>query len=485
MAEPVWMNKDNRLEAKETLAPFPPGVATQPADYKLRISGDPVRKAVTAWLMLGLASLVGAGIFSILLVLARTPAVQEMTPFIDFFRVALVVHVDLSVLIWLLSIAAVMWSLSSSRDLPRWDSLSFLLAAAGTAIVIISPFVGAAEPLMNNYVPLLRHPLFYTGLGLFMAGITSHLLRSLLTRRGISGGLDGTAALQFGITLSALTTAVAIAALIASWAGISRGMDGQAYFEFLFWGGGHVLQFTHTLLMMVAWVVLAHASGCRFELTPRLTLIFLIILSLPVITVPFLYIAHDIVSPGHRLAFTELMKYGGLSCLPLGLAVFVSLLKAGKPGEDFSNEGKYLRSALVSSLGLFAVGGVLGFMISGLDIVIPAHYHGSTVGVTIAFMGLAYYLLPRLGFGEPPPRMARWQPYLYGGGQLVHITGLAWSGGYGVQRKTAGLAQGVDRLGEVAGMGLMGLGGLISVIGGLLFLVVCYKSVRGRSSQSV
>ena len=27
----------------------------------------------------------------------------------------------------------------------------------------------------------------------------------------------------------------------------------------------------------------------------------------------------------------------------------------------------------------------------------------------------------------------------------------------------AGLAQGVDRLGEVAGMGLMGLGGLISV----------------------
>jgi heme/copper-type cytochrome/quinol oxidase subunit 1 len=139
-----------------------------------------------------------------------------------------------------------------------------------------------------------------------------------------------------------------------------------------------------------------------------------------------------------------------------------------------------LRSALISSLGLFAVGGVLGFMITGLDIVIPAHYHGSTVGVTIAFMGLSYYLLPRLGFGELPQRMASWQPYLYGSGQLLHIIGLAWSGGYGVQRKTAGLAQGVDRLGEVAGMGLMGLGGLISVIGGFLFLVVCYKSIRGR-----
>ena len=453
----------------------------QQADYHLPISSDHVRKTTIAWLMLGLASLVGAGIFSLLLVLARTPAIQEMMPLIDFFRIALVVHVDLSVLIWLLSMAAVLWNLSSSRDLPVWDRISLSLAIAGTVIVIISPFAGAADPLMNNYVPLLRHPLFYSGLGLFTAGIASHLLRSSISRSTIKESLDGASALQFGITLSAVTTAAAIAAFIASWAGTPQEMDGAVYFEFLFWGGGHVLQFTHTLLMMVAWVILAHASGCRFELTPRLTLTFLIIMVLPVITVPFLYIAHDIVSAGHRLAFTELMKYGGLSCLPLGLAVLVSLIKAGRPSAECGAEGRYLRAALVSSLGLFAVGGVLGFMITGLDIVIPAHYHGSTVGVTIAFMGLAYYLLPRLGFGELPPRMATWQPFLYGGGQLLHITGLAWSGGYGVQRKTAGLAQGLDRMGEVAGMGLMGLGGLISVIGGLLFLIVCYKSIRNRS----
>ena len=362
---------------------------------------------------------------------------------------------------------------------------SLILAAAGTAIVIVSPFVGTAHPLMNNYIPLLRHPVFYTGLGLFTAGIASHLLRSAVTQNGIREDLDGTAALQFGSTLAALTTAVAFAAFIASWASIPGASDGQDYFEFLFWAGGHVLQFTHTLLMMVAWVVLADASGCRFDLTPKTTLTFFIILALPVITVPFLYIAHDIVSPGHRLAFTGLMKYGGLFCLPLGLAVLASLLKTGKPGEEFGNEGRYLRSALLSSLGLFAAGGALGFMISGLDIVIPAHYHGSTVGVTIAFMGLSYYLLPRLGFGPLPPRMANWQPYLYGGGTLLHIIGLAWSGGYGVQRKTAGLALGVDRLGEVAGMGLMGLGGLISVIGGLLFLIVCYQSIRGRKYPPV
>jgi cytochrome c oxidase subunit 1 len=417
------------------------------------------------------------GCFPFLLVLARTPTIQEWLPFIDFFRVALVVHVNLSVLIWLLSMAGVLWALSTDRDLPGWDRISFWLAASGTAVVVVSPFVGAADPLMNNYVPVLRHPVFYTGLSLFIIGVLSHLLRSTLTFTGLSTHLDGAAALQVGTKMAALTAAVAIAAFVASFVDMPGNIEGQAYFEFLFWGSGHVIQFTHTLLMMVAWVLLASNSGCRFELTPRLTLTFFLLMTLPVITVPFLYIAHDVVSPGHRLAFTELMKYGGLSSLPLGLAVFASLWKADKP----RGEGRYLRSALVSSMVLFLVGGVLGFMIAGLDIVIPAHYHGSTVGVTIAFMGLCYYLLPRLGFGELPPRLAFWQPIIYCSGQVLHISGLAWTGGYGVQRKTAGLAQGLDRFSEVAGMGLMGLGGLISVIGGLLFLVVAYKSIRTRS----
>ena len=451
------------------------------SDHAMEALDLPEARAARYWLGLAVGVLVLAGLFSLVVVVGRMPPFDRFVTDPLFFKRGLVVHVNLSVLIWLLSMAGVMWSLGSSKDRPVWDRVSFFLAAAGTLIVIISPFIGAADPLMNNYVPLLRHPVFYAGLILFTSGIASHLLRSVTTSGRSLAGLDGHSVLQIGITLSAVTSAAALAALLASWAGIPREMAGEVYYEFLFWGSGHVVQFTHTVLMMVAWVVLAEGSGCRFELSPRLTLIFLIILALPVITVPFLYLAHDVVSPGHRLAFTELMKYGGLSSLPLGLAVTVSLLKAGRLPADTKPEARYLRSALLASLTLFAVGGILGFLISGLDIVIPAHYHGSTVGVTIAFMGLCYYLLPRLGFGVLPPRTACWQPYLYGGGQLLHIIGLAWSGGYGVQRKTAGLAQGLDRLGEVAGMGLMGLGGLVSVIGGFLFLVVCYKSIRGRS----
>jgi cytochrome c oxidase subunit I len=127
---------------------------------------------------------------------------------------------------------------------------------------------------------------------------------------------------------------------------------------------------------------------------------------------------------------------------------------------------------------------VIGFMISGSNVKVPAHYHGSIVGVTLAFMGVTYLLLPRMGFAAVPPRAATWQAWLYGAGQMLHITGLVWSGGYGVQRKVAGAEQGLDQIGKVAGMGLMGLGGLIAVIGGVMFLVIVLRALMGAPSRT-
>jgi hypothetical protein len=62
----------------------------------------------------------------------------------------------------------------------------------------------------------------------------------------------------------------------------------------------------------------------------------------------------------------------------------------------------------------------------------------------------------------------------------MHIGGLVWSGGYGVQRKVAGGEQVLRTTSEIAGMGLMGLGGLVAVIGGMLFVIVVAIAVRER-----
>jgi heme/copper-type cytochrome/quinol oxidase subunit 1 len=198
-----------------------------------------------------------------------------------------------------------------------------------------------------------------------------------------------------------------------------------------------------------------------------------------VFVTPCAYLAHDVASVEHRDLHTWAMRLGGgVSIVPIGLAVVVGLLRSPRstrPGHDA------LRAALVASMVLFAAGGVIGVFISGNNVKIPAHYHGCIVGVTLALMGVVYLLLPRLGYRTPQGRFARWQPTLYGGGQLMHIVGLVWSGGYGVQRKVAGAEQVLRSKAEVAGMGLMGLGGLIAIIGGLMFVLVVWNALRGRA----
>jgi hypothetical protein len=194
-----------------------------------------------------------------------------------------------------------------------------------------------------------------------------------------------------------------------------------------------------------------------------------------VFAVPVIYLAWPVASAEHNRLLTWLMRFGGgMAILPVGLAVIAGLVRAA----PITPAGRPLRAALVASMLLFSVGGGIGFLIQGSDVRIPAHYHGAIVGVTLALMGLAYALLPQFGFALPRPRLAPWQAALYGGGQLLHIVGLVWSGGYGVQRKVAGAAQVLRSSAEVFGMGLMGAGGLIAIAGGLLFLLIMFQAMR-------
>jgi heme/copper-type cytochrome/quinol oxidase subunit 1 len=104
---------------------------------------------------------------------------------------------------------------------------------------------------------------------------------------------------------------------------------------------------------------------------------------------------------------------------------------------------------------------------------IPAHYHASIGGITAAFMAVTYLLLPAFGFSISTRRLRRaaaWQPAVYGVGQMIFAGGFALAGIYGMSRKAYGAEQAGRGLGESIGLGVMGVGGLIAVVGGLLFL---------------
>lgn len=449
-------------------------------EYSVPVPDGSRRALSVGWMSLGLISLVFSGVFSILLVLSRAPFIKDIFPLADFFHVALVVHVDLSVLVWFLAFAGVLWSLNST---PRWSAAGWLalaLAAAATVIMSLAPFLGQGGPIMSNYIPVLQDRLFLTGLAVFAAGFMLLVLRSMAAVPMVGAWLDGPAALRFGLNSSLVSAAVALIAFAWSYLTVPVTLEGKAYYELLFWGGGHVLQFTYTLLMLVAWLWLASATGARIPLTPRVTVLLFGIGLGSVFLTPVIYLAYEFGSVEHHRLLTWLMQFGGgLAILPFMLAVVIGLALSG----PLPANGGPLRAALLSSMTLFGIGGLIGFMIHGSNVKIPAHYHGCIVGVTLAFMGVAYHMLPSLGFRLPAQRLATLQPYVYGGGQLLHILGLAWSGGYGVQRKVGGSAEALHSIQEMMAMGVMGVGGLIAVIGGLMFLMIVIQAMR-RPAQA-
>lgn len=68
--------------------------------------------------------------------------------------------------------------------------------------------------------------------------------------------------------------------------------------------------------------------------------------------------------------------------------------------------------------------------------------------------------------------------YLLTFGQILHILGLAFAGGYGVMRKDP---NSVMPMSAKLLMGMMGGGGVIAIVGGLMFVYICVKVIFFKS----
>ncbi|MDH3934862.1 MAG: cytochrome C oxidase subunit I, partial [Gammaproteobacteria bacterium] len=165
----------------------------------LDMPGEQMRRLTIGWLSLALGSLVVGGLLTVVIVLSRTPYVQDIFPWVDLFYTALVVHVDLTVLVWFLGMAGVIWSINSQSSCLRCGWMALLLCAAGSIIISLSPFLGSSSPLMINYIPILNDPLFFSGLIVFGCGFLLLVLRGLFFSRPISRRVTGTGAMRFGL----------------------------------------------------------------------------------------------------------------------------------------------------------------------------------------------------------------------------------------------------------------------------------------------
>jgi hypothetical protein len=340
-------------------------------------------------------------------------------------------------------------------------------------------FSGAAQPVLANYVPVLNHPVFLAGLSLFVLGVAlcGVLMFGGMLRHVLAGKQP---AWRIGVLLSIVAAAMALAGLF--WSLGSTGMPAMPEtFEILAWGPGHLLQFVHVLLLMSVWIVLSE-QAIGAPVAQRRWLIGLLLLgAAPLLAAPFIYFAYPVGSTDFRRAFTLLMAWGSWPAAALlGVQVLLRLRHAGR-----STWAAPHGLALLASVLLFFLGCLLGAMIRGDSTMVPAHYHGTVGAITLAYMALGYRMLPSFGLVSPDAKWISRQVVLYGAGLATLALALAWSGWFDVPRKTAH----VDILGQyptyIAAMGLTGLGGMLAIIGAVLFVVNIVGCLRIGRQEGV
>lgn len=426
-----------------------------------------IMKNRESWLILSILSLALSGLYSVFIVLLRMPFLSSLFTDKSIFKVALIVHVDLSVLFWLITFSMMISTINLSRNFDYLISVCRYLIFMSIIMIFISPFFGNSQPYMNNYIPILHNFLFIMGIGVFFTVFAIISFISLIYSDSI------------GKSFSVIAIFSIISFLISNYkiALITYPIDQHNFYEMLFWGGGHLLQFSYVSCLIFVYFKftqkISHAVDMR---------VFLWLNALLVIPVPFAQLSVSVDDSFYFDLFTQHMRICGAIAF---LVSMISIIVSATYTKNF-NFYRYLKLentqesvigySFILSFFMFTAGGLIAINIKEVNVVIPAHYHGSIVGITIALMGYIYLEVDKY-YSNINFKSASYQVILYSFGQFVHISALAYSGGYGALRKTPGVDLPINA--KIA-MGVMGIGGLLAIVGGLIFVYICFLSISRK-----
>ncbi|CAA7611356.1 putative Permease [Magnetospirillum sp. LM-5] len=422
-----------------------------------------------AWLGLAAGALGAAGLLALVLAASRAPGAENWLPSgPDFFKKGLVTHVVFSFQVWLLAMLAALAARVAPAATRAGALIPLAAASLGCVLLLVPTLAGWGRASLNNYVPVLIHPLFYAGLGLVAAGVAAVAIRPLMVWRSLD-------TVGFAIACAGLTLVAALVCFGLAAADPGLGDDSVTANERLFWGGGHILQFVNAQLAMIGWLVAAGRAFGRAPPFPGLIRLCFAALALAAWIGPVLEATHASDDLALRQAFTSLFHWvlPAPPAMVMMIAVWPLIVRGPKVGDVVAGR------ALLLSLAVFGLGGLAGFALGEGDTRTPSHYHAMIGGVNLALMGLIHlWLLPLA-----PSRWLTAQYWLYGGGQLLHAAGFYLAGLAGVARKTAGAAQGLDSVVKLAAMAIVGIGGAIAVVGGVIFVVGLMARLGAQPSQ--
>ncbi|MDR2046286.1 MAG: hypothetical protein LBP77_04960 [Rickettsiales bacterium] len=401
------------------------------------------------WIFLAVCALACSGLLSIIVIFLRLPFISSLVPSAQYiFDNALVIHVNLSILVWMCSIISLLFIINL-QNTNSWFNFSWVLSTLSMLLMFISAFVPNTEVIKSNYIPVLQNKLFLLGLSLFIASILINAVLAYMSKKEVSFLSVG----QIGLVIILVSSFLCFVLAYQNMPPDLYHSDKNLFYEYLFWGSGHLLQFAFTQGMFLVYLIISDVSLASSN---KITILPLFINTILAIGAPFVYFVYPVDSTKLIQFFTWHMRIAG-AVLPCFLVILVCCNI-----RTFINDKS---NYLLHSFLLFTYGGMLGVLTIEGNVTIPAHYHGSVVGITIAFMNFVYWLLPKLNYKEV---MLRLQIYAYSVGHFLHITGLVWLGGYGALRKVADLPSISSMLARACFIA----GGAISVIGGMLFVII-------------
>lgn len=438
-----------------------------------------IRPSRTAarWFTLAVVALAVAGLLAIVLALSRIPAlatVLRLDP--ELAGRGLAVHVNLATGVWFFAFIAGLSCLGTGADARR-SRLAVGLATGGAIAFTLAALTGA-RVVLADYVPVIDHGMFLAGLAAFAAGVVLEVLR---VRPAAPDAWPLQRDVAYGVHAAGRAFAIAMVTIVTALVCRDPSASRPASLQALFWGGGHVLQFAATAGMLAAWLLLAQLIVGTRALPWRLARALFGLLLLPTVLGPWLVVTHA--SPR---AFTRMMELG---IAPVVLVVITALaiaVRERRRGNGVHWPAQPIASvALAVSIAMTLLGFALGAAITDNTTLTPAHYHISIGAVTVSFMATLVVLLQRSGAPIRRPRLAIWQPLIYGGGQTVFALGLAIAGFWGhAARKQYGTGHAVAAPSEHLGWTIAAVGGLLAFVGGVAFVATVLGCWRGRGARA-
>ena len=463
------------------------------------------------------ALLVG-GILAIGVVLTRWPAVHWLGA--DTFYMVLTAHGIDMLIFWIIFFEVAVLYFCSSTLLrcrlatPKIAWAAYALMLIGAVMNNVAVFQGGSSVMMTSYVPMMASSWFYLGLILFAVGalIACFIFFGTLVIAKRDKTYQGSVPLvTFGAITAAIIAVFTITSgaiiLIPTWLmslGVVQSVDALVY-RTIWWAFGHSSQQINVAAHISIWYAVAAIAFGAKPMSERVSrgAFLLYILFLQLASAHHL-LADPGVSTGWKVVNTSyFMYFAVLASMIHGLTI-PGAIEVAQRAKGFNNGlFEWLRKApwsnpvfsgmFIALIGFGFLGGISGVMMGTEQlnmiihntIYVPGHFHATVVvGTTLSFMALTYFLIPVLFRREMiNPKLAQWQPYLFGLSMYFFCLVMMGAGTLGVSRRHWDMAfSGAAMAYEWPGaaylmMGLVGIAGVASIVGGAIYIYITVGSL--------